>query len=204
MVFGNSIPTNREESVHNYWTDRQTRYISDGTVGPGSIPSSALPERSFPIRQDHSVYPRSPRPRVLPSDIDNDNEEEEENPRNLRVGISRSTSRETSTVTEEGTKMSMEKDDASEASITKNDIRSEGQSTSVTSKNSNKADEEDKKEEDNDTKSENSDSQVSSKISTNTDDNSTKSGSNSDSMNTARSGWKSVPVTTISIPNTSC
>ncbi|WWD00660.1 hypothetical protein V866_007595 [Kwoniella sp. B9012] len=204
MVFGNSISTNREESVHNYWTDRQTKYISDGTVGPGSIPSSALPEQSFPIRQDHSVYPRSPRPRVLPSDIDNDNEEEEEvNPRNLRVGISHSTSRATSIVTQEGTKMSVEKDEAREASTTKADIRSDGQSTNVTIKNSDKTDEEDKKEEEAIAKSERSDSTVSSKTSTNIDDNSTKSGSKHDSNTTVRSGWKSVPVTTISIPNMS-
>ncbi|WWD07599.1 hypothetical protein V865_005700 [Kwoniella europaea PYCC6329] len=203
MVFGNSIPTNREESVYNYWTDRQTKYISDGTVGPGSIPSSALPERFFPIRQDHSVYPRSPRPPILPSDIDDVDDEEEDNPRKLRVGISSSASRKTATVSEERTKMSMEKDDASEASITNGDIRTDSQGTDAKSKNSDKNDKENKKKEENNTKSERSDSTVSSKISTNTDQPLTKSGSNSDSRDTVRFGWKSVPVTTISIPNTS-
>ncbi|OCF77007.1 hypothetical protein I204_02716 [Kwoniella mangroviensis CBS 8886] len=202
MVFGNSLPSNRSEHVLNYWTDRQTKYISDGTVGPGSIPSSALPELSFPTRQDHSVYPKGPRPRILSSDIDDDNTEEE-NPRKLRVGISpsTSTSRETATGTEEGTKKRMKEDGGSEASMTKNDIRTDSQSTNATSKTSDEADQEDKKEEKAITHSERFDSTVSSNTSSNTGDTSTKGNSDSESSNTVTSGWRSVPVTTTIIPN---
>ncbi|WVW78365.1 hypothetical protein I302_100319 [Kwoniella bestiolae CBS 10118] len=90
-MFGNSIPSNQTEQVLNYWADEdQVKHFSDGTVGPGSIPSSAPPERSYLCRRpDPEKYPYYGRRRWDWDEIDDEDDDEEEvNPRKMRAGIS--------------------------------------------------------------------------------------------------------------------